>query len=105
MPLILPDYPLAQSGHSPPLANVSQHAAAASLRVAMTLPLFPPDEDPGPSFVHLLAKLGLSLPSIDDEPTVPITHGTTIVALRYADGVVMAGDRRAPAGSPLSPPG
>ena len=27
-----------------------------------------------------------------------ITHGTTVVAIRYADGVVMAGDRRATAG-------
>ena len=26
-------------------------------------------------------------------------HGTTVVALRYADGVVMAGDRRATAGN------
>ena len=28
-----------------------------------------------------------------------ITHGTTVVAIRYADGVVMAGDRRATAGN------
>ncbi len=68
----------------------------------MTLPLFPPDEDPGPSFVHLLGKLGLSQPTIDVDPQVPITHGTTIVALRYADGVVMAGDRRATAGSSIA---
>ena len=27
-----------------------------------------------------------------------IPHGTTVVAVRYADGVVMAGDRRATAG-------
>lgn len=27
--------------------------------------------------------------------TVPVTHGTTVLALKYADGVVMAGDRRA----------
>jgi proteasome beta subunit len=31
-----------------------------------------------------------------------ITHGTTIVALRYADGVIMAGDRRATAGSDIA---
>jgi proteasome beta subunit len=31
-----------------------------------------------------------------------ITHGTTIVALRYADGVLMAGDRRATAGSDIA---
>ena len=28
-----------------------------------------------------------------------ITHGTTVVAIRYADGVVMAGDRRATSGN------
>lgn len=28
-----------------------------------------------------------------------ITHGTTVVALRYADGVIMAGDRRATSGN------
>jgi proteasome beta subunit len=31
-----------------------------------------------------------------------LTHGTTIVALRYADGVVMAGDRRATAGNVIA---
>ena len=31
-----------------------------------------------------------------------ITHGTTVVAIRYADGVVMAGDRRATAGNLIS---
>jgi proteasome beta subunit len=31
-----------------------------------------------------------------------IVHGTTIAAIRYADGVVMAGDRRATAGSSIA---
>jgi len=31
-----------------------------------------------------------------------IRHGTTIVAIRYADGVIMAGDRRATAGSSIA---
>ncbi len=68
----------------------------------MTLPLFTPAESPGPDFARLLDKLGLS-------PRVPgagafdkVTHGTTIVALRYTDGVVMAGDRRATAGSDIA---
>lgn len=68
----------------------------------MTLPLFPPGEDPGPSFVHLLDKLGLSQPQTTVDSSMPITHGTTIVALRYAEGVVMAGDRRATAGSSIA---
>jgi proteasome beta subunit len=64
----------------------------------MTLPLFSPQDSPGPSFVDLLKKLGM-------DPVVPtqgeltdVRHGTTIVAMRYVDGVVMAGDRRATEG-------
>lgn len=33
---------------------------------------------------------------------LPITHATTVVAIRYADGVVMAGDRRATSGHLIS---
>lgn len=69
----------------------------------MSLPLFPPNEDPGPSFHALLRKLDLApaqAPQASGQTgSFPITHGTTIVALRYADGVVMAGDRRATAGN------
>ena len=69
----------------------------------MTLPLYTPDEDPGPSFLGLLAKLGLEPP----QPAEPVdsalvTHGTTVVAIRYQDGVLMAGDRRATSGSQIS---
>jgi proteasome beta subunit len=63
-------------------------------------------QDPGASFVDLLRQVaphdlpgagtgagaGVSTTSFD------ITHGTTVLAIRYADGVVMAGDRRATAG-------
>jgi proteasome beta subunit len=35
-------------------------------------------------------------------PTLPITHATTICAIRFADGVVMAGDRRATAGNVIA---
>src|ERR671938_224106 len=37
------------------------------------------------------------------EPPVGVTHGTTVVAIRYADGVVMAGDRRATEGYSIAP--
>ena len=69
----------------------------------MTLPLYTPDEDPGPSFLGLLAKLGLR-PSQPAEPvdSALVTHGTTVVAIRYRDGVLMAGDRRATSGSLIS---
>ena len=69
----------------------------------MTLPLFTPDDDPGPSFVGLLGRLGVSTPDMPDriDPAL-ITHGTTVVAVRYVDGVVMAGDRRATSGNFIS---
>jgi proteasome beta subunit len=69
----------------------------------MTLPLFSPHEDPGPSFAALVQRVGLGdrlLPSAVDALAIP--HGTTVVAVRYADGVVMAGDRRATAGNLIS---
>lgn len=74
----------------------------------MTLPLFTPSEDPGPSFNALLRKLDgapPSLPSASDGAETglgPITHGTTIVALRYDQGVIMAGDRRATQGNVIA---
>ena len=69
----------------------------------MTLPLFTPDDDPGPSFVGLLGRLGVGAPGMPDriDPAL-ITHGTTVVAVRYVDGVVMAGDRRATSGNFIS---
>jgi proteasome beta subunit len=69
----------------------------------MTLPLFPPHNDPGPSFVDLLRRVNGEPPKVEPNDNGPaIAHGTTIVALRYADGVVMAGDRRATAGSSIA---
>ena len=64
----------------------------------MTLPSFPPGDDPGPSFSTLLRRSGHELPRVQTETAFAPAHGTTIVALRYADGVVMAGDRRATEG-------
>ncbi|MFN2607894.1 MAG: proteasome subunit beta [Acidimicrobiales bacterium] len=64
----------------------------------MTVPLFGAGDDPGPSFSDLLrATRAAAAPTW---PAVPVVtaHGTTIVAVRYADGVVMAGDRRATEG-------
>src|SRR5213082_3157108 len=72
----------------------------------MTLPLFSPDQSPGPNFVDLLQRLGheplgpSKLPS--GNAAFTDRHATTIVAIRYADGVVMAGDRRATAGSSIA---
>jgi proteasome beta subunit len=67
----------------------------------MNLPLFSAAEDPGPSFANLLRRLHGAPPAVDVNGVV-VTHGTTIVAVRYGDGVVMAGDRRATAGSAIA---
>src|SRR3954470_2800526 len=67
----------------------------------MTFPLFAPGDDPGPSFAELLRRTGHA-PAVPTAPIEGVTHGTTVVALRYADGVVMAGDRRATSGHLIS---
>src|SRR4051812_16220989 len=70
----------------------------------MTMPRFAPGDDPGPSFSELLRRTDAVLPipesAVDDRLT--ITHGTTVVAIRFDDGVVMAGDRRATSGNLIS---
>ncbi|MGQ0744315.1 MAG: proteasome subunit beta [Acidimicrobiales bacterium] len=95
----------------------------------MRLPSFAPGDDPGPSFSDLIRHLGSSparrertgskmvgdgngfadfARSVDARylegarGPLAITHGTTIVALRYSAGVVMAGDRRATEGHTIA---
>ncbi|MDX1690470.1 MAG: proteasome subunit beta [Acidimicrobiia bacterium] len=55
---------------------------------------------PMESFSALLRGRGLD-PRWDGDATTAVDapHGTTVLAFRYADGVVMAGDRRATAGN------
>jgi proteasome beta subunit len=95
----------------------------------VALPLFPPERDPGPDFVGLLrltaerpdtgaegvagvvraagggASVVAGVPGVPGVPGVvtdfalTVPHGTTVVAMRTADGVIMAGDRRATAGN------
>ena len=66
------------------------------------LPFFAPGMDPGPSFVDVLRRMSPhDVPGASSgDPGMPIetVHGTTVVAIRYAGGVVMAGDRRATSG-------
>jgi proteasome beta subunit len=71
----------------------------------MPMPFFVPGSDPGASFVDLLRRVqphdvpGASAGDAGSGTLpVEVAHGTTVVAIRYADGVVMAGDRRATAG-------
>jgi len=66
-----------------------------------SLPLFGPLVDPGPSFADVLRRLSphqLPGAGVNGPSTLEIPHGTTVVAIRFASGVIMAGDRRATAG-------
>src|SRR3954470_13741949 len=71
-----------------------------------SFPNFPPHLDPGPSFAELLRRVAphqlpngeLTTSVAGGSALVDAPHGTTIVAIRFEGGVVMAGDRRATAG-------
>ncbi len=74
------------------------------------LPSFGPGLDPGPSFVDLLRRVSPhSVPGAvpgaaggGAAAPVDVTQATTVLAIRYAEGVVMAGDRRATAGMAIA---
>jgi proteasome beta subunit len=73
----------------------------------MSMPIFTPGDDPGSSFPELLRRIGIPPGSGSGDASGGalvngLPHATTCVALRYADGVVMAGDRRATAGNLIS---
>jgi proteasome beta subunit len=75
----------------------------------LNVPIFDPANDPGPSFVGLLRSMGLTegrgaqgAGGATLGPDLVVPHGTTVVAVRYADGVLMAGDRRATSGNLIS---
>jgi proteasome beta subunit len=71
---------------------------------AVSLPFFKPIDDPGPDFAALVRRAGLAppLPGASAGATAEITHATTCVAVRYEDGVLLAGDRRATAGNVIA---
>lgn len=66
------------------------------------MPIFDPVNDPGSNFPELLRRVGLTPDLTDMGGSIDVPHATTCVALRYADGVVMAGDRRATSGNLIS---
>jgi proteasome beta subunit len=75
----------------------------------MAMPFFTPGDDPGSSFPELLRRVGLGAGDTAAIAaagaaggSVRVPHATTCVALRFADGVVMAGDRRATSGNLIS---
>ena len=68
----------------------------------MTLPTFTASDDPGPSFVELLRRVRPAEALPAGAGALDINHATTVVAVRFADGVLMAGDRRATSGNLIS---
>ena len=92
----------------------------------MTLLLFGAGDDPGPDFAALLHRTGRAGPPVSLPDPIPgvagpipgggspilggrsllpggeVRHGTTCLAIRGADGVVMAGDRRVTSGNFIS---
>src|SRR5439155_11237467 len=57
--------------------------------------------DPGPDFAGFLRQVAphqLPGAGFDQPNTLEVPHGTTVVAIRFGGGVIMAGDRRATAG-------
>ena len=59
-----------------------------------------------PSFVELLRteRPDALPPGSGDGPPFPVPHGTTVLGLKFADGIVMAGDRRATSGNIIADP-
>ncbi len=70
----------------------------------MSFPFFRAEDDPGSSFPELLRRLGSAPTVVTGDVSIfgGVPHATTVVAVRYVDGVVMAGDRRATAGNLIS---
>jgi proteasome beta subunit len=73
----------------------------------VALPLFSTTEDPGPDFAGLMRKLRIPTPPVmangsSGAGATEFRHGTTVVALRFADGIIMAGDRRATEGHSIA---
>lgn len=83
---------------------VGDHRAGALPCGDVTLPVFSPNDDPGPDFAALVARAGLGAPVPPGEVPMhlAVPHGTTVVALRFGGGVLMAGDRRATSGNLIS---
>lgn len=71
----------------------------------MKVPFLDEQGDPGSSFLALLTRMGIdpfgSVPGTESV-TIQAPHATTVLALRYSEGVVMAGDRRATMGNRIA---
>ena len=66
------------------------------------MPLFHPGDDPGSNFPELLKRTFPPVPITGDGRDLDAPHATTCVAMRFDEGVIMAGDRRATSGNLIS---
>jgi proteasome beta subunit len=66
------------------------------------MPLFSPTNNPGSNFTELVRRVGLLPENSSWNSQLDVPHATTCVALRYSDGVLVAGDRRATSGNWIS---
>ena len=66
------------------------------------MPLFDPYSDPGANFIELVKRAGLSPTPGSWSEALGVPHATTCVAVTFAGGVVVAGDRRATSGNWIS---
>lgn len=67
------------------------------------MPTFAQGDDPGANFPELLRRVGLQVAAPSSATAdLAVPHATTCIALRFAEGVVMAGDRRATSGNLIS---
>ncbi len=68
----------------------------------MAMPVFQPGNDPGSDFPMLLQRAGYGPLNLPAGSMIESPHATTCVAVRFENGVVMAGDRRATSGHLIS---
>lgn len=68
----------------------------------MSMPLFSPANDPGSNFSELVRRVGLQPAHTQWDSGLSVPHATTCLAMRYVDGVLIAGDRRATSGNWIS---
>ncbi len=91
--------------NSPPVRRGVRHGREQPIAcAAVSMPFFTPGQDPGPDFAELLRRSAVAGPALTEPvgPELRVPHGTTVVAVRYLDGVVLAGDRRATSGNLIS---
>jgi proteasome beta subunit len=68
----------------------------------MSMPLFSPADNPGSNFTELVRRVGLLPENSSWNSQLDVPHATTCVALRFSEGVLVAGDRRATSGNWIS---